>query len=175
MTKLVNYCRWFKNLPLNIWCSVTCSVTQSRKYKEEEFSGRERRNGDFGSLIILLSSMQERGKHPLGVNYYLLFLHPFPAVPLATIRAMLEMAQSTTIQTSAGGQFDVSMLTDCTWWVSETGTTIIYIQTLLLVDRDFFPVEIMWFKWTTEVGSLWFSLTFLAKYPLSILSDVAMF
>lgn len=115
------------------------------------------------------------GKHPLGVNYYLLFLHPFPAVPLATIHAMLEMAQSTTIRTSAGGRFDVSMLTDCTWWVSETGTTIISIQTLLLVDRDFFPVEIMWFKWTAEVGSFWFSLTFLAKYPLSILSDVAMF
>ena len=48
-------------------------------------------------------------------SYCLLFLLPFPAVPLATIPAVLEMARSIMILTSAGGQFDGLMLTDCIW------------------------------------------------------------
>lgn len=94
------------------------------------------------------SWIQWRGRHLLGTNYCLLFLPPFPAVPLATILAMLEMAQSTMIQTSAGGQFEGLMPTDCIWWVSETSITFISLEIFFLLGGDLF-LEIMC-VWVTE-------------------------
>lgn len=126
-------------------------------------------------LTIALPWTQERGRHLLGADHCLLCLPPsFLAVLLATILAAWEMARSTMIQTSAGGPFEGLMLTDCIWWVSQTGMTFILLA-LPSGEWEFFPIEETRCKWTTGMWSFQFSLTLLAKCLFSSAGDMSLF
>lgn len=127
------------------------------------------------SLWPLLFLEHRRGEDICWELITLFFLPPsFLAVLLATILAAWEMARSTMIQTSAGGPFEGLMLTDCIWWVSQTGMTFILLA-LPSGEWEFFPIEETRCKWTTGMWSFQFRLTLLAKCLFSSTGDMSLF